>query len=280
MNRTTWPLFLCALAISLAMAGLSHGALLAYEGFDYPNDGPELGGRDGGFGWAGAWNEGNAIDFNFLTQDDTSLDSAAFPFTPIGDHVAGNGGGILRQFNGGIDMATEGSVLYVSLLIRKNSGGGTTANNVEFSLGSQTNSTLVRAGSTTNDRWFLNLNTVAVNSDAPFRLDENYFAVLKLVSRATPNHEEAYLAIFGEGDTVPLAEPLNSDDWDLSVVRNINASFIDTFRLAIGANATGGFDEIRIGQTWADVTRVPEPATWGLGIAGLVAIWGLHRRPR
>jgi hypothetical protein len=31
------------------------GGLLAYEGFDYGQSGSDVGGRNGGFGWAGSW---------------------------------------------------------------------------------------------------------------------------------------------------------------------------------------------------------------------------------
>src|SRR5690606_25149648 len=127
------------------------------------------------------------------------LDSPAFPFTPTGDRVAGQAGTIIRRFADPINMTTEGSVLYASMLLRKDADGGTAADNVEFSLGSIPTTNLVRVGSTSDERWFINFNGSVDNTD-PFNLGENYFAVLKLVSRADPaTPDEAYVAIFGEG---------------------------------------------------------------------------------
>ena len=67
-------------------------ALIAHEGFDYPNDSAAINGLDGGSGWNGGWVDGDG-DFAGLSQDDVSLDSAAFPFTPVGDRLIGQSGG-------------------------------------------------------------------------------------------------------------------------------------------------------------------------------------------
>src|SRR5690606_17802154 len=92
----------------------------------------------------------------------------------------------------------------------------TAGNNVEFSLGSQSTTNLVRVGSTSDDRWFLNFNGSVANTD-PFNLDENYFVVLKLVSRADPTvADEAYAVFYGENDIVPTDEPAV---WDMAVTR-------------------------------------------------------------
>jgi hypothetical protein len=275
MKRKKWPLILLALGMSLWGASVSQGALLAYEGFDYPNDGPQLDSRNGGFGWDTPWSEGSITDFDHLTQDDTSLDSGAFPFEPTGDRVAGQGGTIIRRFTDNILMTTEGSVLYASLLLRKDADGGTAGDNVEFSLGSQATTNLVRVGSTSDERWFINFNGSVANTD-PFNVDENYFVVLKLVSRADPAvADEAYVAIYGENDIVPTEEPAV---WDMAVTR-ISGANVEVLRLAMGANAAGGFDEFRIGRNWSAVA-VPEPASVVLatGLLAGVAVWRRRRK--
>lgn len=273
MKRKKWPLFLLALGIGLGAASMSKAAVLAYEGFDYPNDGPQLNGRDGGFGWATAWDDGSAVDFNHLTQDDTSLDSAAFPFTPTGDRVAGTGGNIVRQFNDGILMGGEGNVLYASFLINKLQDGGTGGDNIEFNLGSTTTPTVLRIGIGSPDQFFVNFNGSTEDGEL-VEFGETYFVIAKLVSHAGTEPDEVYVSFFGEGDIVPGTEPA---DWDISL-ENSSGANIRVARMAFGANAIGAVDEIRIGQTWSDVTAVPEPATWALVAVGSFAALGLRRR--
>ena len=118
------------------MCSSAFAGLIAYEGFDYPNDNPILADRDGGTGWAAGWvdTEEGGGDFQHLTMDDVSLDSPAFPFTPIGDRTEGSGGEAVRNFSGSLDFAGDG-VLYASLLMLKKDDGGASADNVEFNLG-------------------------------------------------------------------------------------------------------------------------------------------------
>jgi hypothetical protein len=274
MKRKTWPLFILALGLCLAGAHQSWGALLAYEPFDYPNDGPQLDDRDGGFGWEGGWDDGTTVDFNHLTQNDVSLESPANPLPTAGDHVAGTGGSIQRLFTDSFSMTQENASLYFSLLMRKEADGGTAGDNVEFNLGSTTTTNIVRVGSTSGEQFFINFNGTALNGEE-FELGVNYFLVGKLVANGAAN-DEVHLMIFGEDEMVPDVEPAV---WDMTVA-NASSGNIRVARMVIGANATGALDEIRLGQSWTDVTRVPEPATWGLLVMGLAALGGVCRRRR
>src|SRR3954469_5085232 len=91
------PLFGAVFAL-VAQTAAIEAAILSYEGFDYPNDGsPLLNGRTGGTGWAGPWTftgvaATNNAGFN-VSQDDVSLNTSAYPLTPVGDRVLAAGAG-------------------------------------------------------------------------------------------------------------------------------------------------------------------------------------------
>jgi hypothetical protein len=115
-------------------------ALIAYEGFDYENSGSSaLLGKSGGTGWPGAWIDGGGTAGNAgftVSQDDVSLDSATYPFEPIGDRALAAGTGVSGSSNSmrisrilpsTFDMGVEGGVLYASFLMQKTGGASTTA---------------------------------------------------------------------------------------------------------------------------------------------------------
>src|SRR5215212_9469795 len=119
-----------AIVAIATLAPAAKGALLSYEGFDYANDGsPLLNGRNGGSGWAGPWTftgvaATNNAGFN-VSQDDTSLNTSAYPFTPVGDRVLAAGAGTGansaqadRLLATPFDLSIEGNVMYASLLFR------------------------------------------------------------------------------------------------------------------------------------------------------------------
>jgi len=55
-------------------------------------------------------------------------------------------------------------------------------------------------------------------------------------------------------------------------------SIIPSSYVAFSAPAVGSFDEYRIGETYADVTPIPEPASILLLVSGLVGAYKLRRR--
>ena len=80
-----------ALVSSVCIRQVVFAELRAYEGFDF--NGPAIAGQGSGFGWnedpevgAVAWIN-TAGNFQFITNDGVSLDSDAFPFTPVGNRI-------------------------------------------------------------------------------------------------------------------------------------------------------------------------------------------------
>lgn len=256
--------------VSTALCGPSaQGALIAYEGFNYPNDSDVLANQSGGAGWSAPWVDTEAPngDFHHLTQNDVSLNLPGYVLPTSGDHLAGMAGEGSRNFNGGIDLSQDGNVLFASVLFRKDTDGGTGADNIEFDLGQDGGQT-IRFGSSSGEQFFL---TDSGNPLGTVELGKLYMLILKVTSSAaSPDLVQGL--IIDETESIPLVEPVT---WDLTHMPNSNV-MLNSVRLAMGNNASGAFDEVRIGTTWNDVA-VPEPSSACLLILGVAVFFGLHR---
>jgi len=264
----------------------ANGELLVYEGFDY--DIEELHGQDGGFGWSVGWERTSTgaaqVDGQYtatfsVSQDGVSLDSPIFPISPSGGNltVAGAGGGggnntrVDRYFTGANHFSlAEDGVLYASFLFKKNtvdtSGGPVTQNNMEFDFISEAGGQLVRFGSTSDNQWFVN---IADNAFGEVVLGQTYFLVLRVEAHAFSDVVRSVM-IFDPSRSVPDEEP---ETWDFFNSFS-SESTIAGARLWIGRQASGQFDEIRIGTTWESVTVnevvFPEPPGGDLDGDGIV----------
>jgi hypothetical protein len=247
-----------ALLAVLSLPQLGLGVLLVHEGFDYPNDAAPVVGLNGGTGWPAEWIDGGLGGGGFaVSQDDTSLTSAAFPFSASGDRVvaagAGTGGNsmrVSRVLPSTFDMGQDG-VLYASLLFKKTgSSTATSNNNMEFNLNAGTTGNgAIRFGSTSTNTLFVWDGTSVTSSFESVVLDQTYFAVLRVEASASANDRVSAI-VLDPTETLPASEPVT---WDSS--REFNSiAVLDRVRLWIGVVAGGQFDEIRVGQTWADVT--------------------------
>jgi hypothetical protein len=286
------PLFGAVFAL-VAQTAAIEAAILSYEGFNYSNDGSALlNGRNGGTGWAGPWTftgvaATNNAGFN-VSQDDTSLNTSAYPFTPVGDRVlaAGAGSGANsaqadRLLATPFDLGVEGNVMYASLLFRKDTGPATSSDNMEFTFLANTLTATVgvpiRVGSTSAERFFV-FDGGSVPVGATFRdvtLGQTYFVVLKVEAHAgtTPN---VYSAVtYTNGETVPSTEPAV---WPGIRNTSVSNALLDGVRLWIGTVTTGQFDEIRVGSSWESVTGVPEPSSMALVLLGGLAFQSLRCR--
>jgi hypothetical protein len=265
MARIAVVIAFCVLVISCLIQPAG-AAVLAYEGFDYENTGPSaLAGQSGGTGWTDGWFDttglNNAGQYT-VSQDDTSLTSTAFPFTAIGDHaISASGIGtarIFRMLSTTFDTSVDGK-LFGSFLIRKDGSASTGSDNFEINLmpGLTTTAdpTVVtsRVGIGSSENPFIgvgNSTSVATGTNT-LDLGTTYFMVFKIEAFAAAT-DTLSLKVYAPGDTVPVSEP----SWDLSgnLAASSQAVSINGIRISKAINASGVIDEIRIGQTWADVT--------------------------
>ena len=275
----TWRLGRCGVAIAtLAAVSAAEAALLDYDGFDYPGQ-TTIGGLAGGIGWGGAWV--NTTGEPALTGDGQSLESAPFPFTPVGERlrrVQGTTGdrAAIRDLSQPFDLAGDG-VLYASTLVRRgDDGDAISASDMQFQFRTNGGTIGFRFGVSAADVFFVGANAVDTNSGAvPIVEDTVYFLVVKIVSSAAGS-DEVFMNVYAPGDTVPQSEP---GSWDLATSGARN-DLITQLRINIGTNNSyGEIDEIRIGTDWASVA-VPEPASLAVMGVGALAVRAVRRRRR
>jgi hypothetical protein len=237
--------------LALLTASPASAIVVAYDGFDYPNSSPLLHNRAGGFGWTEGWMD-NDQDYNdTLTQDDTSIMSAAFPFTPVGDRLSiPHVGEAIRSMGANFNMTQDGVTFFGSLLMNKTVDIGTANEAVEFRLISNLSGTeAFRLGFGSTELLFMDSGAVSTSGTETLVIGDPYFFVFKIVSSAAGN-DEFYASVFGPTDTVPATEPVT---WDVSHTEAVNHIY-NGVRFQTGSSVAGSeYDEIRIGQTWADV---------------------------
>ena len=251
-------------AVLVLFAINTQAALLTYEGFDY--SGTTLSGKNGGTGWNGVWIDGEP-DFSHLSDDGVSLNSAAFPFTPVGSRIEGSGGNTQRAMDSTVDFSVDG-VRYFSLMMSKSTASASDEafliSMVDMSIGGS-GRVRGRFGMSTGDEFYAQAALETAATAGTVVAGVNYFMVVKLETLASAD-DIMSLKAYAPADTVDLSDPV---DWTL-VATGGSGVDIDMLRLTIGENATGSLDEFRMGDEWADVAVVPEPATMFLFGSGLI----------
>ncbi len=290
-SELRFPLIALAAAAVMPCATVlpTRAALMNYDPFAY--SGTTLNGQNGGTGWNGGWFQTGSSPSDQLSDDGVSLTYPGTFESPLstpptsGSRVdtGGLNASSSRLLAQTIPLNVDGTVAYVSALIRKNAanGGGVTTDNIllEF-VDSSANRRWGVGIEGTGDKPWLNANGSTTPASGPaVTPGDTYFMVAKIVSSAS-SVDTAYLKVFGTGysSQVPVAEPTT---WDATLTESTGA-ILDRIRVRIDsgntAAAAGEVDEIRIGDSWADVIGVPEPASGLLAIGAVVATTLAARR--
>lgn len=248
-------------------------ALLVHEPFDYgtqTNTTKFLRGdndHNGGIGWADEW---KAVSGDPESTGGLRLDlSEVTQSYPAGTDLVGSGGRIENDFGAGESRrqfsSSLGSTSYFSALINWTTGG-------DFS---------IQMGNTTNVRWTpFSVNTVgelrtgADDVTGTFGFGAGFVQLTSgtdylVVARRTSVGSDRTLvaSVFEVGSPGSfLTEPVS---WDLTktITSGVALSHLD---VDADSGTTGIIDEIRIGDTYADVVGVPEPQSMILvGLAGM-----------
>ena len=264
-------LTLAALSI-LAMERSSVGALLAYEGFDYPAVGSDVAGQAGGTGFAGPWAPGG---FNASISDHLDVAGGSLPFGLLltsGNRAASGPtnaiAGVTRPL--AAPLGADGTTRYFSVVLRPEGTLGAGAFNGFFGVTLETAGEpelyFGKPGGGAITQYVVEDRGGAgqVSSGVPAVVGQPALLVLKAQFNAGNDVFTLYVNPT-PGGPEPAAGAVKSD----SNVGPVTG-------LTIYSTGAFSVDELRVGDTFADVTpAVPEPSA---GLALALAAAALGRR--
>ena len=257
MNKLFLTLSLLALT-----AGSSHATLIAYEGFNYPQQ-TGLATQSGGTGWATTWDSSswrtNSSGFGEISTGLT------YSTLLTGGQAARNENDFNQSFRTFTPQAAAGTYWF-SFLIQKDL---VTANSFGISLyngGSERNF----MGQASSDKFSVagagaNTSSISVTTTPSF-----------FVARYNMDTSTSHFWINPSLGGIP---PSDASAFNGAGGTGFTAFTFDRIRLGKFNAGSGYLDEIRIGTTFDDVAPVPEPSTWlGAGLlVGLVS-WSQRKQ--
>jgi len=270
----TAAMFLAAVASTPA-----HAVLLAYDGFNY-TVGAQLQGLNGGSGWSGAWQA------NVAPTNSGSVVSGLSYTDTDGRQLQVSGGAAATDANVFFSQLTRattesfgagGTTTWVSFLVRNASfttGLGYAA--ATLGQGYTFGSPAMVGGLVTSLSGTVGFVAPFYGSGGPQTLATVAANAVTLVALrfdfAAASGNDALSLWLNPKLTGSAGVP------DASASLANYASIISGLTLVHGDNRTFTYDEIRIGQSFADVTPVPEPQTWVLLAGGALALAAVARR--
>lgn len=281
----TFPI-LAAAAACLALSTTAHATLIAYDGFEGYTSGAALQSNSGGSGWATNWSSAGTV----LTV------SPSTPLTYTSGAITLSGGSRAAQVSttGTTDnvasrsFANQTGTVYFSFLFRIETGAGSD-DFIQFSLNNDTDiSNSGSIGDLSNvggaNTFSARIGALSGGSTAQSTTSAVGATTFLLVGKISKTTEGNYnkMSLFVNPST--LTEPgvvsaSQSADagfaaFSFFTVRVSNLESTDQYR----------FDELRIGDTWADVVTasapIPEPSAWATLTGAAALSTGLLRRRR
>lgn len=258
---------------SLLASTAANAAVLATDVFDY-STGSTLGAQSAaGGGWATGWRSSAG-----LAAESGATVSAGSLTAPAGYAPAPTGGSAIQAglvAYRGLDVASQIDLsidkdYYISYLTER-TPVPTSAKSFSFQLqtgGVTGGDNTVLVGTSTGGDPF-----VALGSSGTVLEDLNLIGngstdlwIIKIAASAT-SADQVFLKVYDSLlDTVDAAEPAT---WSVVSNSELNSSTVTQLGFAISGSATLQIDEIRIGESWADVVPVPEPASASLLLFGM-----------
>jgi hypothetical protein len=269
-------LFALGFAGLVAFATSAPAQIIAYEGFGY-TPGSSLNLQNGGSGFSSAWalasgtgviQSGSLVvpaPANTLAESGNSLTLA-----PLNDTVPGDA---TRNLSTPI-TGTTGTSAWVSVIMKGTGSTGINGQAALFLSDGAGSGFAITTGATggainppANSNWSLGDTTGAFEASSTVSSTIQSLLVAQITFGPTNDTVKLYV------NPTPGTTPPGSANATLSLPHTATLSQIEVVDSDLnGASAIVPFDEIRLGNTFADVTptAVPEPSTLLLTAAGLV----------
>ncbi len=272
VNVSTFRILVLAIALCgglLALRPVS-AAVIAEDGFAYTAG--DLGGQNGGSGdWKDKWSADSELDVTLGSWGYT--DSLGNALQVSGAHVEldSDPGGFKkaeRTLNNKLGTGT--STVWFSIIV--DGTGASEVHNVSLGDGLFFGQGIKNSGSTT---WVLS-DQDGLIQDTGQSSDGRAFLVVRI--DFTSGDEDVWLWIDPDLDSTPATSAADAS----GVAKSFEADFV---RAQLENFGNAGFDEVRLGDTFADVAPytpapIPEPGTLSLVGAGLVVLAASGRRRR
>lgn len=276
------------LAGALALAPFTATAsLLSYEPFSYAAGADGLAGQTGGSGFDGAWslapgetNSPATVGSGFGYTDSNGIVLPTEGGRALADSTTADTVTAFRQIAGAAS-GVVGSTIYLSFIGQQTAGTERFANLALYSTGLTEILAIGHGTSSGDGLWGAYVNGIGGQGGYSTTPTTSLaFLVLRIdLNIAATVNDRIRLYVNPTLGTEPAVADVDVADYDLF------SSFGAISQLRIGAGNSDGilpasqmqFDEIRIADTYASATPIPEPSALAL-LAGTLATMGLRRR--
>jgi Dockerin type I domain len=248
-----------AWAVLAFLAPRAGAALRAYEGFDY-TPGSLLDKQNGGSGFASRWSEPPVpVDGSDRNPPPERIASGSLAFGPL--ITAGHRVVTAGEFSfdsRDLSLTPTGGVLYASFLLRRDTDG----NGGQYDVGDYggveldgTGTSILFGDSADNDLYSIEIAGTGFPASSRAKVVTGATAFLVARVAFNPSSEDISLYVNpAPGRPEPSVANVTRNDLDLGTLTGVGISS--------GTNATWSVDEIRLGDTYDDVTPaafVPKP---------------------
>lgn len=284
--------------LSLALTTTASAQVIAEETFDY-TAGSLLSATGSAPGWGSGWKADPGLttdlssDYNVFATSLTSNAYTSQGLSPQGNQFRIDASSQRNMYRGLSDSISwnANSTFYISTLVRWSGNSASTSSNLTFEIGSGQATFGFSGNGSNNDEMRLRIRNIGGASNDVFSAGSfaaaanqsdreetafTYMLVVKVETSNLANGDVISLNLYEPNDTLPTTEPLT---WDVvnEGTRTGSIDYIGWGSRVFFGGRTAGFDEFRIGNSFASVT-VPEPtsAAMLLGAAGFL----LYQRRR
>ena len=260
-----------ATVIGIALThATAHASLVAYDGFNYGPAGSNLQGNNGGFGFSSPWVAGG---FNASIHDNYDIAIGSLGFgglltsgnsvvTPAVNAISG----LTRNLAS--PLGTPGTTAYLSFLIEPrgvlNDGAFNGFFGVVFESLTEPDVFTGKPGAGAVNEYVIEDRGGAgqFSSGISALADQTAFVVVK-----------AEFGLLGDTFTLYMNPTPGGPEPASGVVKNVDIGAV--LGLTLYSTGAHALDELRLGQTFADVTPIAQVPEAGPGLLGLAAVLGM-----